>query len=70
MLNTNTDMMDSKSQLAKLMATEDLTVRQSNTAKTASFDIKSRTLTLPNWQDVSEVVDLLIGHEVGHALWT
>jgi hypothetical protein len=41
---------NSKDQLAKLMATEDITVRHSTTAKTASFDVKGRVLTLPNWE--------------------
>lgn len=64
-------MIDSKTQLAKLLATEDITVRQSSEAKTASFDVKNRVLTLPNWKfDDTVVLDLLIGHEVGHALWT
>src|SRR5210317_1625334 len=64
-------MIDSKTQLAKLLATEDITVRQSPEAKTASFDVKNRVLTLPNWKfDDTVVLDLLIGHEVGHALWT
>ena len=62
---------NSKDQLAKLMASEDITVRHSTTAKTASFDVKGRVLTLPNWQfNDTDIVDLLIGHEVGHALWT
>lgn len=43
-------MIDSKTQLAKLLATEDITVRQSSEAKTASFDVKNRVLTLPNWK--------------------
>ena len=42
-------MLESKSQLAKLLATEDITVRHSHEAKTASFDVKYRLLTLPNW---------------------
>ena len=62
-------MLESKSQLAKLLATEDITVRHSHEAKTASFDVKYRLLTLPNWvtNDLN-VLDLMTGHEVGHAL--
>ena len=66
--------LDSKTQLAKLLATEDITVLHSNKAKTASFDVKNRVLTLPNWVvsgDLNEdVIDVFTGHEVGHALWT
>ena len=67
-------MIDSKTQLAKLLATEDITVLHSNKAKTASFDVKNRVLTLPNWVVSGElnedVIDVFTGHEVGHALWT
>ena len=61
----------SKIQLAKLLATENITVRHSSEAKTASFDVKFRLLTLPNWVTSDlQVLDLMTGHEVGHALWT
>ena len=59
-----------KSQLAKLMATENITVQHSN-VQTASFNVKSRVLTLPFWKDITnEMYDLLVGHEVGHAIDT
>jgi len=59
-----------KGTLAKLLATEDLTVEHRQ-VQTASFDVNSRVLTLPIWKDASETVyDLLVGHEVGHALYT
>ena len=59
-----------KSQLAKLLATEDLIVEHKQ-VKTASFNVHSRLLTLPMWEKASNVVyDLLVGHEVGHALFT
>ena len=59
-----------KGTLAKLLATEDLTVEHRQVS-TASFDVNSRVLTLPIWKDASETVyDLLVGHEVGHALYT
>ena len=52
-------MIESKTQLAKLLATEDIIVRHSTLAKTASFDIKSRVLTLPNWSMAdNDVVDI------------
>ena len=55
---------------AKLLATENITVVRSR-VRTASFDIKSRVLTLPNWKDMTpEIDDMLRGHEVGHALFT
>ena len=60
----------SKSQLAKLMATENLTI-QHQKIRTAKFDPKNRVLYLPIWQNMSGVMyDLLGGHEVGHALYT
>ena len=59
-----------KSQLAKLLATEDLVVENRNVS-TAAFDVEKRVLTLPMWKRASNVVyDMLVGHEVGHALFT
>ena len=59
-----------KGNLAKLLATENLLV-QHKAVKTASFDVHNRTLTLPIWKGLSNTVyDLLVGHEVGHALFT
>ena len=59
-----------KSQLAKLLATEDLMVEHKKVS-TASFNVHTRVLTLPMWERASNTVyDLLVGHEVGHALFT
>ena len=59
-----------KSSLAKLMATENLTVQHAKT-QTASFDPKNRILTCPIWSEMSgDLYDLLMGHEVGHAIDT
>ena len=59
-----------KSQLAKLLATEDLIVEHKQ-CETACFNVHTRVLTLPMWEKASNVVyDLLVGHEVGHALFT
>jgi len=63
-------MIASKDILAKLLATENLTVVHDN-VRTASFNVKERILTLPVWQDMeSYTYDHLVGHEVGHALYT
>ena len=59
-----------KGQLAKLLATEDLII-ENKKVPTASFDVDRRVLTLPMWEKASATVyDLLVGHEVGHALYT
>ena len=59
-----------KSQLAKLLATEDLVVEHKQ-VETASFNVETRVLVLPLWEKASNsVYDMLVGHEVGHALFT
>ena len=59
-----------KGTLAKLLATENLRVEHRNVT-TACFDVDKRVLILPVWEDASNTVyDLLVGHEVGHALYT
>ena len=59
-----------KGQLAKLLATEDLII-ENRKVDTAMFDVERRVLTLPMWEKASaSVYDLLVGHEVGHALYT
>jgi len=59
-----------KSQLAKLLATEDLIVEHKQ-VETAEFNVGTRVLTLPLWDRASNTVyDMLVGHEVGHALFT
>ena len=59
-----------KSQLAKLLATEDLIVEHKQ-CETAEFNVGTRVLTLPLWDKASGTVyDMLVGHEVGHALFT
>ena len=59
-----------KSQLAKLLATEDLIVEHKQ-VQTACFNVHTRVLTLPMWEKASNTVyDMLVGHEVGHALFT
>jgi len=65
------ELIQSKSLLAKLMATENLIVEQRN-VQTASFDVKQRILTVPILdKNISGYLyDLFMGHEVGHALYT
>ena len=61
---------NAKSYLAKLLATENISVEHKK-VKTAYFDVKSRLLVLPIWKNMNEdITDLLIAHEVGHALFT
>lgn len=59
-----------KSILAKLLATENISVQHRN-SMTAYFDPKNRVMVLPVWKDMSDNLhDLLLGHETGHALYT
>ena len=60
-----------KDTLAKLMATEDITIIHKK-IPTAYFDVKNRILACPIFKDEisSELYDLFMGHEVGHALYT
>jgi hypothetical protein len=59
-----------KGTLAKLLATENLKVEHRKIS-TACFDVHNRVLMLPIWKNASATVyDLLVGHEVGHALYT
>ena len=63
--------MSDKSLLAKLLATENISVQKEPGIKTAMFDIRGRVLMLPIWQGISsDLEDLLIVHETGHALDT
>ena len=66
------DTMKNKSQLAKLLATENIEV-QENAVQTASFDVVNRILTIPIFKEEQKskhVYDMLVGHEVSHALYT
>ena len=66
-----TDITYRKDILAKLLAKENIFIRHDVNAPTASFDIKNRVLSLPVLVDMStDIYDLMVGHEVGHALWT
>lgn len=60
---------NSNSLLAKLLATENITVQHQSGIKTAMFDLKNRVLMLPVWQDISvDLEHLLLGHETAHAI--
>ena len=59
-----------KGNLARLLATENLIIEHRKIT-TAYFDVEKRLLALPIWKDATgDVYDLLVGHEVGHALYT
>ncbi len=58
-----------KGTLAKLLAAENLTVEH-RVVSTASFDVNKRVLILPIWNAKEIVSNLLVAHEVGHALFT
>ena len=60
-----------KDQLAKLLATEDLVVEHKKVL-TASFNVSTRVLVLIYVGKglSNNVYDMLVGHEVGHALFT
>ncbi len=61
---------DSKSLLAKLLASENISVEHRK-SPTAYFDTKNRVMVLPIWKSMTtNLYDLLLGHEVGHALYT
>jgi hypothetical protein len=61
---------EAKSQLARLMANENLTVEH-RAVRTAYFDVENRLLVLPIWKNMTgNIYDTLVGHEVGHALDT
>ena len=64
-------MMKNKSTIARLLAEEDIHVVNKK-MDTAYFNIKKRELGLPIWKDeVSKVEEeLMVCHEIGHALWT
>ena len=60
-----------KGLLAKLLATENITVEHQPNAKTAAFDVKNRKMILPVFKEMSgDLYDLLVGHETGHAFET
>ena len=68
MMNNNNN---NKSTFARVLATENILVEHRADAETASFNTETRQLVLPQWKSMpSYLYDMLIGHEVGHALFT
>ena len=64
--------MKNKSTIAKLLAEEDIHVVYKN-METAYFNPKSRELGLPIWDETKttpDIEDLMVCHEIAHALWT
>ena len=61
----------SKSILSRLLANENIVVVHNAKARTAMFDVRNRVLTLPVLDSMSdELYDMIVAHEVGHALYT
>ena len=65
------DMMKNKNTIARLLAEEDIHVINKK-MDTAYFNIKKRELGLPIWKDVisKDEEELMVCHEIGHAIWT
>ena len=64
--------MKNKSTIAKLLSEEDIHVVYKN-METAYFNPKDRELGLPIWDEsktTADVEDLMVCHEIAHALWT
>jgi len=71
MPSLNRRQVESLSLVARLLASENIRVQHSASAQTASFETKSRVLTLPVWKEMSgDLYDMLVAHEVAHALFT
>jgi len=68
---TSEKLRNQKDNLARLMATENLTIVH-KAIPTAYFDVKNRVLACPTFKDdlSPALYDLFMGHEVGHALNT
>ena len=69
-MKVTSSLRNEKSILAKLMSTENISVRHAK-VPTAGFDPKNRILLLPTWKEMDKnIYDLFVCHEVGHALYT
>lgn len=63
-------MKTSTSLFARALATENIFVNFDTAAPSASFDLDSRTLTIPDWKASDSLRDMIVAHEVAHALFT
>ena len=64
-------LLEGKSVLARILARENLNVIHDGSLKTASFDLKARTVYLPILKEMrGYVYDAFIAHEIAHALYT
>lgn len=67
----NKTTVESKAVLARMLATENLSVEHDPKAETAYFDVQSRKLVFPCWKGMTDhLYDMLTGHETAHALFT
>ena len=65
------DLGDFKRLVVRLLARENLSMHIVPGLETAHFNLVDRILSIPYWKDVSNVVfDMLVGHEVSHAIFT
>jgi hypothetical protein len=55
---------------SNILAKEQISISISATAKTASFNLNSRTLTLPVWEGSTALLRFLLCHEISHAMLT
>lgn len=56
---------------ARMLASEGISVTYSDTVETATFNVKTRVLTCPMWQGITNNIHILfIAHEVSHARHT
>ena len=63
-------MKTSTSLFAKALATENIFVSFDASAQTAAFDVEARTLIIPDWKVSDSLRDMIVAHEVAHALYT
>ena len=60
----------STSLFARALATENIFVCFDPAAKTATFNLETRALVIPDWKVSDGLRDMIVAHEVAHALFT